>query len=388
MVDPKASSPLTSSIFMCKTVFVWLMGLVVTGCSEPESASLETDEMIVESEVTCSTCSIVIEPVVELTDASFADFGPNPPLARDSTGRTYVVDELRRLSVYDSKGRFVRSIGELGGGPGEYERIRNIVIDREGTVHLLDPQLARHSRFTAEGEFIGSVTVPDIAGQNYGPAQFLSDGSIALIRRRLGPEESSEPLVAINGDGVGSRVPWDSWAVPDPKTSNDWLMWVSSSGEVLVGERFSFAIRVLARDLTPIGSILRRAEWIPTTVQEGRVSDGVLDKPFTPSLEGVWEDEEGVAWLYMRGPSPDWRPNRSDGRGLSQEEYIALADRPRFVSFLEAIDPRRGEVLARYTINGSLGAAFGQGFFAKNGLDAGGKPTVTVTRAVLTRATR
>ncbi len=88
------------------------------------------------SEVSCPSCSIVIDSVVTLEGAYFV--GPSTTLARHATGTFYLVDASDGLlKVYGSDGRFVRQLGRRGAGPGEYEMVRNVLVAPDGSIQVL-----------------------------------------------------------------------------------------------------------------------------------------------------------------------------------------------------------------------------------------------------------
>ena len=74
-----------------------------------------------------------------------------------------ILDGMRARSVYifDTEGSFVRKIGSVGGGPGEYSRPIDFTIDRENkTIYVLDTQLARINKYSLiTGNFISSINL-------------------------------------------------------------------------------------------------------------------------------------------------------------------------------------------------------------------------------------
>lgn len=86
---------------------------------------------------------------------SLGEFVDPVDLAIDERGWVYVVDSKPPVvKVYDDSGRFVRSFGRDGQGPGEF-RIGFIAV-RNGTVLLHDPRNSRTSVFDTSGAFVRS----------------------------------------------------------------------------------------------------------------------------------------------------------------------------------------------------------------------------------------
>lgn len=70
-------------------------------------------------------------------------------LAVDPLGRLYVSDET--IKLFDASGRFVRTVGRLGEGPGEY---RDAMLTTAGTDLIVqDPTLARLTVFDSAGNY-------------------------------------------------------------------------------------------------------------------------------------------------------------------------------------------------------------------------------------------
>jgi len=67
----------------------------------------------------------------------------------------------KSLYVFDREGRFIRKIGSVGQGPGEYVSISDFTVDRENkTVYIEDGRLPRiHKYDLATGKFIQTITL-------------------------------------------------------------------------------------------------------------------------------------------------------------------------------------------------------------------------------------
>ncbi len=88
----------------------------------------------------------------------------------------YVCDNGNyRIAVFDAEGRFVRSFGRKGGGPGEFEAMALLGL-RDDVLTIFDTVQNRVSLLTAEGRFIRSVST--VAGEPARQVYPLEDDQI------------------------------------------------------------------------------------------------------------------------------------------------------------------------------------------------------------------
>jgi hypothetical protein len=80
---------------------------------------------------------------------------------RDDDGNSYVVDYgTCRIVVFDQEGRYCRSIGREGDGPGEFRWVDVTCFDGE-IFQIWDPNLRRLSHVHRDGTFLGSQPPPN-----------------------------------------------------------------------------------------------------------------------------------------------------------------------------------------------------------------------------------
>ncbi|MDE2773945.1 MAG: 6-bladed beta-propeller [Gemmatimonadota bacterium] len=84
------------------------------------------------------------------------DFGQNASLAFLPDGSFLLADGYwnSRIVKYDADGEYVMEWGELGSGPGQFDLLHGVDVDREGRVYVADRGNSRVQVFTAEGEYI------------------------------------------------------------------------------------------------------------------------------------------------------------------------------------------------------------------------------------------
>ena len=352
--------------------------------SRPDAATAQV--LRLESDVSCKTCAVRVSKVATLDDSVVG--GPPLTIARDPQGNIYYVDQVGGLlKVFASNGRFIRVVGRRGEGPGEYRRIRNVLPGKSGLIEILDNELARRSVFSPTGDFIRSSRAP--SGGAGLPAVILPNDEVVVNTVGRGPDEVGFALQRFDSTGKRNLMfdegPFD--------TRNPWrqrrVLWGRPNGELWVGQPYRFAIDLYETNLKARKlSFIRVADWLPTTEPTEQPSDGVLDQPPTPRLAAIWEDPEGLVWLYFVVQSPRWKPGPhtpKEALDKKSRPRPEITDRPRFDSIVEVLDVASRRLLARTRMEGPLGLAFAGGFFLKYGEAPGGEPEATIFRVTLTR---
>lgn len=103
-----------------------------------------------------------------------------------SDGRIVVADESSgALKVFDPSGRFVRTVGQRGEGPGEFES--PFLAGRIGsdTMLVVDPPLRRVSLLHADDGFLGSWLIPASLPPFFSPLGSLEDGTVIVRQREM-----------------------------------------------------------------------------------------------------------------------------------------------------------------------------------------------------------
>jgi hypothetical protein len=84
-------------------------------------------------------------------------------VAVSARGEIYVWDRsVPAIRMYDAAGKFLRNIGRMGSGPGEYRSGAGIAIAKNGNLLMWDPGNARINVYSPAGEPAG--TVPTLSG--------------------------------------------------------------------------------------------------------------------------------------------------------------------------------------------------------------------------------
>jgi len=133
------------------------------------------------------------------TNKSRALFTPTN-LGLDSKGNLYVSDTgAFRVQVYDSKGNFVRSVGEMGDGLGQFARVKGIAVDRQDRLYAADAMSQVIQIFDDEGKLLTWFGEPgsDNKIQNLPAKVALDYDDVPFFERYASPKFKVEHLVIV-----------------------------------------------------------------------------------------------------------------------------------------------------------------------------------------------
>jgi len=105
----------------------------------------------------------------------------------DSGGNLYVLDGgNQRVLKFDNEGKFLKTFGRFGQGPGEFQLLLSIDIHEDGHVYIADWRNCRLEVFSSQGKYIHSIKlltpVPRI--------RLLRSGEIAIMNPLVGRDNS------------------------------------------------------------------------------------------------------------------------------------------------------------------------------------------------------
>jgi hypothetical protein len=132
-------------------------------------------------------------------------FGQISGLAADATGRILVSDyRLIRLQVYDSAGRYVRTVGRLGQGPGELQAPMSLAALSNGIVAIVDVGFDAYLWFDARWSSMARRRRP--RQQRFAREAIRADGAGSFLDSRRGYDRtySDFTIVRVSLDGQGS----------------------------------------------------------------------------------------------------------------------------------------------------------------------------------------
>ncbi|MGQ0815740.1 MAG: 6-bladed beta-propeller [Gemmatimonadota bacterium] len=143
-------------------------------------------------------------------------------VAFDARENLYVLDAgNHRVLVFDANGKFLRKIGQQGGGPGELLSPISLAITRDGHIAVTDLGRAGVSLYKPDGRFVKNLMLGDSLGfpavdggtrahpaggvvvRGSGARMFRPDGP-APVARPTGPRSS--PIVWLSSSGSPKQL--------------------------------------------------------------------------------------------------------------------------------------------------------------------------------------
>jgi len=242
-------------------------------CSVPasESATAARDDVIVVRGDD-APCAIAFEAVQTISGSLLNGTLPRPPITVAPGGRWLTATyEDGEVAVWSPSGKLERLIGKgPGEGPGEFGRVRELIVDSlAGTIHVF-PQERRVEVYSLDGDYLDWMPLPTYPT----PVVRLSDGTLAMP----GTSGSSKIWLII-GDSVFATGPAARISMPGELRAGDEGVWTAES------PWYEFDHHIL-----PSGqvdwSIRREVDWFPKlSDEEGKEYPGPLLRGFTIDLE-------------------------------------------------------------------------------------------------------
>ena len=314
------------------------------------------------------------EPIVQIQGSNEnVEESPLDPVSAFSLpdGRYVVADGDQNgwdaLLVYDRKGKFVRSWGREGAGPGEFRQLLNWAGtyrgDSAAAYDFVDRAL---EIFSPNGTFVRSIKLPNVGPTTrplrgtYGASDYFvgafRDGSVLRFERTymdistgIGPIYYQPELTLYDAEGqnplpMGRYRTWGYWwdgqktaeyhFHPPGITSTGqsyWYYGVADSFTVRVMDRQGKEVRVLRRSLEREAvTAVDREEFIQSYLammkaspEGGAAALGPIEKrlrnearyaEFKPAFSSIVEDAAGNVWIehfrwvYTNQPNP--KPTR------------------------------------------------------------------------------
>lgn len=272
------------------------------------------------------------------------------PIVRDSRGRYYAAALTNRgkIAVFDPHGRFVRTMGRQGGGPGEFINVRRLFVSPGDSLFAVDLS-ERISVFSPEHRFIRSFRVPgtvhDIA--------FPPGGRLILS---IVSPANVPALMVTNRSGarvgvLGSRS--------DDLRDRPRLLTLADAGRVWAAFSNRYHLELLDLSGRAQRNLRRRLPWFSPDRPErrdGRRREGSLQDIAYDAQSGFLRVLLFRENLNFRPPArAPGRPRAGEARAMRLDAAQALA---RYDVAVEILDPRTGRAVARANMGDRLVGGF------------------------------
>ena len=268
-------------------------------------------------------------------------FGSIQEMAVDAEGGIYVFDgNVPALRYFDSTGKYVRTLGRKGSGPGEYEDAAlGLAVRSDGRIVLRDPRNGRLNLYEPDGT--PSKQWPVTSGLFTANAMVLDTADNAYLRILLSAPERNKPwrigllhldpegnVVDSIADPVIAGAPTEAGGTFRPSKLWAW----SPLGYMVVGvnDAYHFELRppggpvIRIERSTPTievppderAEIEARNDWLRRT--QGRfMTSEILPVPSTkPPYSGFLLGQRGRIWVRRHATAvhidvePETRPDR------------------------------------------------------------------------------
>lgn len=240
--------------------------------------------------------------------------------------------------LFAANGSFVRALGTLGDGPGEFRAPTRTLV-RDDTAWVIDRSLRRATAVLADGS-LGSV----LPWQRI-PFDALAraDGSWIVA----GGAGSARAMAIVSPAGAVLREFGDSI----PSTGTRRVLAHSERGFWSAAAMF----RLRFEEWVGPDSLVRTVE--PATAHfppYERLQVPAPERPPVPSLRGFWTDSLSRIWAVVEVPALNWRDGFGPARvGEGGQQYMPMLDANRVYStVVMVIDPATAAIIAERTLEG------------------------------------
>jgi hypothetical protein len=118
--------------------------------------------------------NVPIEQILTESDYTKLEFTPESALPEyapflNNTTNFFLVDQFQKMVIFqfDRDGKFVRTIGKSGQGPGEYTQIKDAIITENGLEILSGSKTTDIYQYNSDGQFLQMIIAPIPFGYSF-----------------------------------------------------------------------------------------------------------------------------------------------------------------------------------------------------------------------------
>lgn len=295
----------------------------------------------------CNHCRIQVRSVVRIGDpqgpGQIVDFPSS--IVQDSRNRYYVGTQGFNEApwVFDSTGKFLRRLGRVGSGPGEFKRPYRLLVTPGDTIHVFDRGTARRTVLSPDYRALRSTPItPQIENVLFlGPGRFLYNAPVGS-RDRFGLAfhffDDSGRIVHSFGEGQEKWLPRDVTlrAARQLATGRRGRFWTSRW-------LYQYEIREWNSDGQLIRTLLPESDWYPAYDEMLAPTPA---RPPRPGVRAIWLDDNDMLWVIGATSDRNWSRGLGPEKRLEGQVAYPIEDEQKlFDGVLDVFDVRRGRLV-------------------------------------------
>jgi hypothetical protein len=367
--------------------------------------------------VSCATCTIRTQTILTLGARDSAGALPGQPLSAtvDSQGRIWLVVPNRAPLLFARDGSFLREVGRLGDGPGEFQypsRVMAVgdsvvVFSARGGTNVVGPNL-QHARTIARLSVsqLGGVAVIEwpklvlIAGldprarDSVWPLHFVDMSGVAPQAVRSFGDGGGGPLPSINTDRLIQGYPAPDQLFARAVTSS------GADGTFGVTKFTQYLVTKWDRNGNAEWQMRRESSWIPRK-ETWRLGGTANTTPPDARIQAIWYDSRRYLWVVAHVAQPNWQqarrefqklnppppppPAGSGGAFISRPASQVMPERDLYQTMIEVLDVQARVLLTRTFLPGYVISILPDGRLVGYREAPDGTPHVDIMSATLQR---
>ncbi|MEP6835496.1 MAG: hypothetical protein ABJB74_19070 [Gemmatimonas sp.] len=295
------------------------VAVVIASAALADAVVGQTTTVVDASQLSCKGCTLTLTKIATLGSINDGEFAGTAAissgLAVDSNGRFFATSLAGdKILVYEPSGKYSRSFGRQGGGPGELNRAMKVVVGRGDSIHVLDQ--TRITTFSPTFQYVRSVNT---SGPLWGTPVALANGDFVVSRPSFGPATAGFVRFPAKGEAIpfGNRTPevrkkcagCDLYeTAPSLRVNQFWAIPVDA-----------YEVQEWGADMRPARRLtIAHSNWFTEWTSNAMGPDV---RP-NPRLERVFEDARGQLWIEGHSSIANWtlvprkqNPSASKDRG-------------------------------------------------------------------------
>lgn len=281
-----------------RTRVVDIVRLLLVGWSllpaQAEGLSARTQEV-------CPDCIRLTQTVV-LGDVEGPGYVNHAGSAvRDSLGRYWLGQYHDMIKVFDAKGKFVRTVGRRGAGPGEFDNPHPVFTDASGRVHVIDVGVRRETIFRPDFA-LDTIRRFPVGAENLAP---LADGQGFVANSAVQSIQAlGHPLHVVRNSQVLRSFGGTNSGVTDPLRMPPHVVTVDRGGRIYSAAQNQFMVDVWTEDGRKVTTF--RGPPLRDDDPDALPADRARGVPRS-AIAALSVDRQQRLWILVVRPRADWR---------------------------------------------------------------------------------